>query len=111
MASSVPDGILRRPRTTPRDVLTSSLSTNSEKTLPEEDQSHCTLPPFCNLHVHETFLRYVLRYLLRYNLGKKLETSKDKLRTHLKIRPDDIFRISKLGRPNYFRTLLLYGVV
>jgi hypothetical protein len=52
-------------------------------------------------------LRYVLKYVLRYNIGKKLETE---IRTRLRICPDDIVRISKLGRPNYFVTFLFHCV-
>jgi hypothetical protein len=61
-------------------------------------------------HVYETFLRYVLRYVLRYNFGKKLGTSYGERKTRLGMCLYDIYRISKLRCPNYFRTFLFYGV-
>jgi hypothetical protein len=48
---------------------------------------------------------------LKTYLGKRaIGTSKDDFKTRLRICSDNILKISKLGRPNYFGTFLFYGV-
>jgi hypothetical protein len=61
-------------------------------------------------HVYETFLRYVLRYVLGNEFRKKVVTSYDERMTSLGMCLYDIYKISKLRFPNYFRTFLFYGV-